>query len=68
VWTEEKNARRCELIDKDLQGTINDADRSELELLTRALRLHRRKVTPLPLAGAQQLHRTLLQMPQGEAH
>jgi hypothetical protein len=59
AWTEEKNKRRCELIDKEIQGTIIDAERSELELLTRALRLHRRKVAPLPMAGAQRLHQTL---------
>lgn len=68
VWTEVKNARRCELIDKDIQGTISDAERSELDLLTRALRLHRRQVAPIPLAGASQLHQALLQSQQaGEA-
>lgn len=66
-WTEDKNTRRCELIDKDIQGAINDAERKELELLTRELRLHRRKAAPLPLAGAQQLYQSLLQGQAGEA-
>jgi hypothetical protein len=68
VWTEEKNTRRCELIDKDIQGPLADAERSELELLTRALRFHRRKVSPLPVAGAQHLHQALLQAQSGETH
>lgn len=66
-WTEDKNSRRCELIDKDLQGTITDAERGELDRLTRSLRLHRKKVAPLPLALAQQLHQALLQGQPGEA-
>jgi hypothetical protein len=56
AWDEIKNARRCELIDKDLQGEIDEAERRELELLTRLLRLHRQKSAPLPIVGATQLH------------
>src|SRR5436853_21137 len=59
-WDEAKNARRCDLIDKDIQGTLDDAEQRELELLTRALRLHRQRLAPLPLAGAKQLHQSLL--------
>jgi len=67
-WDETKNARRCDLIDKDIQGAIDDAERLELELLTRALRLHRRQIAPLPLAGAKQLHQSLLDKQAEQAH
>src|SRR4051812_7342628 len=61
AWDEKKNSRRCELIDRDIQGIIGDDERCELELLTRAFRLHRQKVAPLPLAGAMALHQSLIQ-------
>lgn len=60
AWNETKNARRCELIDKDIQGTISGAERRELELLTRELRAYRDRVAPLPLEGAKKLHQQLL--------
>jgi hypothetical protein len=31
-WTEEKNDRRCKLIDKDIEGTISGSEKLELEL------------------------------------
>ncbi len=60
-WNESKNARRCELIDKDIQGTIDETERRELELLTREMRVHRRRVAPIPIEGAKHLHQLLLE-------
>ena len=48
-WTDEDNARRCELIDKHIQQTITDTERNELEVLQRRLRRHLDAVaTPSP--------------------
>jgi hypothetical protein len=41
-WNDAKNGRRCELIDKDIQGTLSAAERRELESLTQGMRVHRR--------------------------
>jgi len=59
-WTEDRNARRCQLIDKDIQETLSEAERQELELLTQQLRAQRRRLAPIPLDGARQLHQQLL--------
>ena len=59
-WTDEKNERRCELIDKDIDGTILPFERRELEELQRQMLAYRRKVAPLPLREAQKLHQELL--------
>lgn len=60
-WSDEKNARRCELIDKDIQGAISEAEREELASLTRQFREYRRRHAPLPLEGALRLHGALLE-------
>jgi hypothetical protein len=59
-WNGDKNARRCDLIDKDIQGTINDAEKRELQVLTLQMRAYRRHVAPIPIEGATRLHEQLL--------
>jgi len=49
TWTRELNARRCQLIEQELQGKITSAEMVELEELQFRLRRYRRLVTPLPL-------------------
>jgi hypothetical protein len=58
-WSDDKNDRRCELIDKDIQGAITDAERSELESLTYQFREYRRRRAPLPMESARRLHAEL---------
>jgi hypothetical protein len=60
-WSEERNARRCELIDKDIQDEITAAERIELATLTIQFREYRRRLAPLPMEGARQLHAQLLE-------
>ncbi len=60
-WSDAKNDRRIDLIDKDVLGTIQPAERSELELLTLEMRAHRRRVMPIPMNGAQKLLQQLLE-------
>jgi hypothetical protein len=71
-WTADKNERRCELIDKDIQGAIGPGERRELEVLTQQMRAYRRTIARIPLEGAARLHQQLLerkqqQMKYGEA-
>jgi hypothetical protein len=54
-WTEAKNVRRCELIDKEVDGTLTQTEQTELEDLQEQMLRHRHRVAPLPLAYARQL-------------
>jgi len=54
-WTAARDARRCELIDRELDGTLTEAERTELEDLQEQMLRHRHRVAPLPLAHARQL-------------
>jgi hypothetical protein len=60
-WSEQKNARRCELMDRDIQGELSAEERFEMANLTRQLREYRRIHAPLPIAGALKLHAELLE-------
>ena len=59
-WTDEKEARRRELIDKDIAGTISVDERAELSILDRQGNEHYDQVAPRPIEGARQLHQELL--------
>jgi hypothetical protein len=58
--SEAKNARRCVLIDKEIDGTLSALEAVELHVLQREMLAHRRKVAPLPLAEARKLRQELL--------
>jgi hypothetical protein len=59
-WTEEKNARRCDLIDRKFAGGISPAEALELARLQAQMLRYRQQVAPLPLADARKLHQELL--------
>jgi hypothetical protein len=59
-WAEAKNARRCALIDREIDGTLTPDEAAELRRLQQAMLRHRRRVAPLPLADARRLHQELL--------
>jgi hypothetical protein len=60
-WTEEKNRRRCELIDRKYDHGLSLAEEAELTLLQDAMYRFIDKVAPLPLDEARSLHQELLQ-------
>ncbi len=60
-WTEEKNRRRCELIDRKYDQGLSPAEEAELTLLQDAMYRAIDKVAPLPLDAARRLHQELLQ-------
>ena len=59
-WTEEKNARRCDLIDRKFAGGITPPEALELARLQEQMVRYRQKVAPLPLEDARKLHQELL--------
>jgi len=59
-WTEEKNARRCDLIDRKFASGITPAEALELARLQEQMVRYRQKVAPLPLEDARKLHQELL--------
>ncbi len=59
-WNEAKTARRYELIDRDLAGTITGDESLELELLQDVLQRHVERTSPLPIEYARKLYGELL--------
>ncbi len=60
AWTEAKDNRRCQLIDRELSGALTPNEQSELSQLQQEMLNYRRSVAPLPLEAARQLHKSLL--------
>lgn len=59
-WSSERDARRCQLIDKDIAGTITSVEHDELQRLEREANAHFDAVAPPPIEGALRLHKKLL--------
>jgi hypothetical protein len=59
-WTEEKNERRCLLIDRDIDGAISPAEAIELRQLQDEMLRYQNRVAPWPIVVARKLHRELL--------
>ena len=60
-WTEEKNRRRYELIDRKYDHGLIPCEEAELALLQDAFHRYIDQVAPLPLDAARSLHQELLQ-------
>ena len=60
-WTEEKNKRRYELMDRKYDQGLSPSEEAELALLQDALHRTIDKVAPLPLDRARSLHQELLE-------
>jgi hypothetical protein len=48
-WTNEKNIKRCALIDKEVDGTITGKEQIILDWLQAEMLAHRKKTAPLPI-------------------
>jgi len=59
-WTEERNQRRCDLIDRKYAGALTPAEALELAHLQARMLRYRQHVAPLPLDDARRLHQELL--------
>ena len=60
-WTEEKNHRRCDLIDRKYDHGLDPSEQAELALLQDAMYRHIDKIAPLPLDAVRSLHQELLE-------
>ena len=60
-WTDEKNRRRAELVDREIAGTLTDEEQAELDVLQQQMRAYREKVAPLPLEDTRRLHAELME-------
>lgn len=60
AWTPEKNTRRCELIDREIDGIITPSEAAELAELQNQMRRHVNRVAPLPLEELRKLRDELL--------
>lgn len=58
-WTQEKNARRFVLIDKEIDGTLTVDEAVELNSLQHEIDDYLRRVAPLPLSAVRALHEEL---------
>ncbi len=66
-WTEARNARRCELIDRKYAGGLTPQERVELAGLQDEMLRYRQSVAPLPLEQARCLHQELLAIARRQA-
>ena len=61
-WTEEKDRRRCVLIDKSLLADLTFAEQNELTDLQQQAEAHFDEVAPPPIDGALKIHAQLLKL------
>jgi len=59
-WTDAKNARRCVLVDRKIDGVLSLKEAEELADLQQQLLRYRDRVAPLPLEDTRRLHQELL--------
>ncbi|MBB3208933.1 hypothetical protein FHS27_004767 [Rhodopirellula rubra] len=62
-WTQDKDDRRCELIDREIAGTISVPERAELAGLQRMAEKHFDEIASPPMEEALKLHKRLLSQP-----
>ena len=60
-WNDEKNRRRSDLVDKEIDGTLTPVEVLELSDLQRQMISYVDRVAPLPLEEARKLHQQLLE-------
>ena len=59
-WNESLNARRIELVKRDVYNKLSPEESLELERLQDRMLAYRRRVAPLPLDELRELHQKLL--------
>src|SRR5262249_34973702 len=59
-WTEAKATRRCELVDREIDGTLTPEEALELEVLQQQMLRERQRLAPVPLDELRRLHQELL--------
>ncbi len=64
AWTVVRNARRCDLIDREIDGTLTGEEAVELHRLQHEMQRFLRRIAPLPLADTRLLYQNLLERAQ----
>jgi hypothetical protein len=64
-WTDAKNHRRAELVDREIAGTLTPDEAVELAQLQHQMVRYVDRVAPLPIEDARKLHRQLLEKARG---
>ena len=60
AWNDLKNVRRCELVDREIEGTLLLDEAAELAVLQQQMLTERRRLAPVPLDDLRRLHQELL--------
>ena len=60
-WTDARNRRRCELIDRKYDNGLTATEDFEIAALQTAMDCHVDRVAPLPLEAARKRHQQLLE-------
>jgi len=60
AWNQRMNARRCELIDREIDDVLTPAETAELRQLQDEMLRYQNKVAPWPIQAARELHQELL--------
>ena len=60
AWTEQKNAQRAQLIDREIDDVLTPAEVVELRQLQDEMLRYQDKVAPWPIQAARELHEELL--------
>jgi len=66
-WTEAKNARRCALIDREIDATLTPEEAAELQVLQQQMLRERRRLAPVPLDDLRRLQQELLTKAQKQS-
>lgn len=66
-WSEAKNDRRCELIDRKYFCSLPPLEEAELAVLQEQMLQFRQHVAPLPIADARRLHQELMMKAEHES-
>jgi hypothetical protein len=66
-WTEAKNNRRCQLVDREIGGILSPEEAAELAVLQEQFFKERRRLAPVGLDDLRRLHQDLLAKAQQEA-
>ncbi|WP_145346607.1 hypothetical protein [Rosistilla ulvae] len=62
-WPQAKDDRRCELIDREIAGTISLSERAELASLQRGAEQHFDEIASPPMEESLKLHKRLISRP-----
>jgi hypothetical protein len=60
-WTDAKNQRRCDLIDRKYDTGLTAPEEAELAVLQAAMYRHVDRVSPLPIDATRLLHQQILE-------